>query len=188
MTPDCFNILVARAANEGIPVAAIARILQRPFAEISESLRSALAYGQIGQMPKPDWPPDAKWTGRLPTVPRALNAADIEFDVKKRFRLTRLEAGFTVVLLTHDCVDKAQLHGVIERQRRSRQVRLDNQEATNPKMVDVMICKLRKKLKAVEETLVIQTNWGQGYFFEPDTKQRIFALVGVQDASGPQTQ
>jgi len=181
MPLDQLSVVISRAANEGVPVASIARILQRPFDEISDNLRASLACGQITQMPKADWPPGGKWTDRLPTIPRSLNADDIEFHVKHAFRLTKLEAGFMMVLLTHDCADKERLHSVIEQQRMSRQMRPDKQETTDPKMVDVMICKLRKKLKTADETLIIQTSWGKGYFFEPDIKQRIFGLIGVHD-------
>lgn len=185
MAAEPLNDFASRAANEGIPVAAIARIFQQPFGDVSAHLRIALACGQISQMPKPDWPPGAKWSDRSPTIPRSLHADDIEFHVKKLFRLTKLEVGFMMVLLTHDCADKDRLHGVVEQQRQSRQQRPDTQETTDPKMVDVMICKLRKKLRAVNEQVAIQTSWGKGYFFEPETKRLVSELIGAFDASHP---
>ena len=176
--------VITRAANEGIPTAAIARIVQRDFDEVCESLTNALATGDIGSMPKADWPPTARWSDRLPTVPRSANSADVEFQCRKAFKLTNLEAGFMMVLLRCECADKERLHNVIEQQRLSRANQPDKMELTDPKMVDVMICKLRKKLKLVDGEFIISTSWGKGYYIEPVVKQRIFALIGGPYGTG----
>lgn len=181
--------VVTRAANEGIPIAAIARVIQQPFDMISEALRFALARGQIGSMPRPDWPPAAKWSERLPTSPRSANPEDVEFACRKVFRLTSLEAGFMMVLLRYECADKERLHNVIEQQRQARAQMPSTTELTDPKMVDVMICKLRKKLKNVAEEFVVVTSWGKGYYFEPAVKQKIYAMIGgpygTSEGGGP---
>lgn len=178
------STVAIRAANEGIPVAAIARIVQLPFDTITETLHDALASGQIGSMPRPDWPPQAAWNERLPSVPRSANAEDVEFQCRNLFKLTKLEAGFMMVLLRYDCADKEKLHGVIEQQRSSRPLRPDKQEATDPKMVDVIICKLRKKLKTVDPTIVVQTSWGHGYYLDPAVKSHVFSKIGGPYGTG----
>jgi|HubBroStandDraft_2_1064218.scaffolds.fasta_scaffold295993_2 hypothetical protein len=176
--------IAARAANEGIPVAAIARIVEHPYEEVVDTLKEAHARGEIGEMPKPDWPPAAPWSARLPSVPRSANHEDVEFQCRRAFKLTNLEAGFMMVLLRCECADKDKLHNVIESQRRSRQNLPDSSELTDPKMVDVMICKLRKKLKDLDPKFMISTSWGKGYYFEAAVKQQIFALIGGPYATG----
>lgn len=176
---DHFSVpVMVRAANEGIPVAAIARITQRPFDAVVEVLQQAFQHGQIGELPKPDWPPAAKWSDHLPSTPRSANAEDVEFQCRKVFRLTALEAGFMMVLLRCECADKEKLHNVIEQQRTCRSHQPDSMELTDPKMVDVMICKLRKKLREAGFPECIQTSWGKGYYIEPSVKQNIFAKIG----------
>lgn len=186
--PASVATLAVRAANEGVPIAAIARIIQTPFDQVSQHLKYALDCGKIGQMPKPDWPPNAPWGDRLPSVPRTAHSDDTEFQCKKVFKMTKLEAAFMMVLLRHDCIEKEKLHGVVEDQRAKRQTRPDNQEATDPKMVDVIICKLRKKLRDVDPTLVLTTSWGSGYYFEPPVKRAIFAKLGDPYAGRPAVQ
>lgn len=180
--------VAVRAANEGVPVAAIARIVETPYEEIAVTLRSALSRGEIGQMPKADWPPALGWSDRLPSVPRSANADDVEFQCRKKFRLTNLEAGFMMVLLRYECADKDRLHNVIEQQRHERAHEPDNMELTDPKMVDVMICKLRKKLRENGFPDCIETSWGKGYYIEPATKQKIFGLIGGPYACGPEVE
>ena len=174
-----------RSANEGIPVGAIARIVQKPFGAIHECLRQAFAVGRISTIPKSDWPPGGKWDTRTPTVPRAYNADDLEFHCRKVFKLTLLEAGFMTALLRYDCANKERLHQVVEGQRMKRQQRPDKLELTDMKIVDVIVCKMRKKLRETDPEVVLTTSWGKGYYFEPAIKDRIFKLIGGIYASGP---
>src|ERR1019366_1812457 len=176
--PQTLITLISRAANEGVPVGAIARIVHQEYEEVAFILRGALCLGQIGEMPKPDWPPAAAWASRLPSIPRSANSEDVEFQCRKAFHLTNLEVGFMVVLLRSECADKDKLHNVIEQRRAARATRVDSSELTDPKMVDVMICKLRKKLRDVDPVFVISTSWGKGYYFEAAVKQKIFAMIG----------
>jgi hypothetical protein len=170
------------AANEGIPVCAIARIIAFPSADVYEVLNLAKSIGSIAQLPRADWPPGIKVQDRLPSIPLP-GDDDLQFMCKKTFKLTGLEAGFLVVLLKHRQVEKSRLHNIVEQQRMTRQSQPNNQEATDPKMVDVMICKLRKKLKVVDKALKIETIWGGGYYIEAAMKPRIIAHVnGVEDA------
>lgn len=176
---DDQSVIARRAANEGIPIAAIARVLQKPFDLIAANLRRDHSLGLIGEVPRPDWPGAEKWDARMPTVPRTANIEDMEFACRQFFKLTRLEAGFLVVLLRYACAEKAQLHAVIETQRTERPLQPDTHEVTDQKMVDVMICKLRKKLANAGFDGTVQTSWGKGYYIEPEAKGRIYQAVGV---------
>lgn len=170
------------AANEGIPVAAIARIIQQPIDVAYEILKDAKARGSIADVPRPDWPPGVRVNDRLPSVPLPSDQ-DLAFLCGKAFKLTALEAGFLVALLKNRQVEKGRLHGIVEHKRNTRPSQPDHMEATDPKMVDVMICKLRKKLKTVDPKLKIETVWGTGYYIEADMKPRIIShLDGADNA------
>jgi DNA-binding winged helix-turn-helix (wHTH) protein len=174
--------IAANAANEGIPVAAIARILNTPIEDVYGSLKEQKSRGVIGDMPRADWPPGVAIHSRIPT-PTSPSDDDLQFMCKKTFHLTTLEAGFLVVLLRHRQVEKTRLHNIVEQQRSTRANQPSRTEATDPKMVDVMICKLRKKLKVIDTALKIATIWGGGYYIENDVKPLILAYVnGVPDA------
>jgi hypothetical protein len=176
MKPLDVNAISVAAANEGIPIAAIARILTVPYSDVLELLQDAQMLGRIVDLPKSDWPPGVRQADRIPRLAdRTEN--DIAFLCAKAFRLTVLEAAFLVTLLKHKHVDKARLHLVVENQRNSRMYAPSQMEATDPKMVDVMICKLRKKLKAVRNGLHIDTVWGSGYFITPEQKDAIMELI-----------
>lgn len=162
------------AANEGIPVCAIARIIAFPSADVYEVLNLAKSIGSIAQLPRADWPPGIKVQDRLPSIPLP-GDDDLQFMCKKTFKLTGLEAGFLVVLLKHRQVEKSRLHNIVEQQRMTRQSQPNNQEATDPKMVDVMICKLRKKLKP--HAIEIETLWGLGYLIAPKSRELAVSLL-----------
>jgi hypothetical protein len=80
-----------------------------------------------------------------------------------------------LVLVKREEADKATLHRVIETQRAARVNRPDTFEETNPKMVDVMVCNLRKKLKPF--ALTINTLWGRGYYLDAQDRQRVLSFV-----------
>lgn len=174
-TPQATSVAVA-AANEGIPVAAIARILREPMGDVYELLNVEKSRGSIADLPRADWPPGTKINDRVPSISLP-NDDDLAFLCKKTFKLTALEAGFLVVLLKHRQVEKSRLHNIVEQQRMTRSTQPNSNDPTDPKMVDVMICKLRKKLKAVDVVLRIETIWGGGYYIETLVKPLIIAHV-----------
>jgi hypothetical protein len=178
--------IAARAAIEGIPVAAIGRILAHPFEVVVNTLKYQLSVGNIVEIPRADWPPTAKLSDRVPTVARRRSDADVDFACRKILKLTSLEAAFLTTLLKVERADKSTLHQVIEAQRFKRQAQPDAREITDPKMVDVMICKLRKKLVDKGFGNVIVTIWGGGYYVEPDRKAALLAhLFPDGDGHGP---
>lgn len=179
-------VFASRAANEGIPIGAISRILQTGFDTIVHSLRRDKDLGLIGTVPRADWPPGQHWDARLPSCARSANVDDVTFACRQVFKLTNLEAGFLLVLLRYQCAEKFKLHTVIEQHRTTRAFRPNAQETTDPKMVDVMICKLRKKLREYDDTIKIETAWGKGYYIEPDIKDAIYTHLGVNHGFEPE--
>jgi len=170
---ECIAFAV-RAAAEGVPVGVIARAIGQPYDRVLAYLQRAKALGAITDIPRADWPNDHMPRER-PKTPMPVE--EVEFLCRRTFHLTNLEAGFLVVLLRCLFAEKEKLHAVIELQRNTRHLRPDKQEITDPKMVDVMICKLRKKLAACNPDLTVSTSWGKGYFLEPQVKDLLHRLI-----------
>jgi hypothetical protein len=162
-------LIAVRLALEGVPVAAIARALLFPSPDIRETLQYHLDIGSIVEMPASDWAPTARRADRLPAFLGVIPEAVQLNSCQRLLKLTRLEAGFMLVLLKRDEADKDTLHYVIETQRALRRSRLNNSETTDPKMVDVVICKLRKKLKPLG--INIKTLWGRGYYLNEESRK-----------------
>lgn len=55
----------------------------------------------------------------------------------------------------------------------------DNEPA--PKIIDVFICHIRKKLKPFG--LSVETRWGQGYFLTQDTKAAVREIMAPAEAA-----
>lgn len=166
---------VIRLADEGIPVRAIARGTRLPSAEIYEILRDAIARGAIVEMPRDDWPIGSSRGQRAAFNGTPLeDEAALQFACARCFKATRLEAAILAVLLKRNEVTKQQLHFVIE-QMRPGDTRDNNREPTDPKMVDVIICHLRKKLRTPEIT--IKTVWGIGYLIPHADREKAMNIL-----------
>lgn len=177
-----YDLIAARLAHEGVPVSAIARALGKPSSDVRECLDYHLEIGGITEMPVSDWPPTARRADRLPAFLQKEPEKIQLLSCQRVLKLTPLEAGFILVLLKRDEADKDTLHYVIETQRNMR--RADNPEATDKKMVDVIICKLRRKL--VKFKVEIKTIWGRGYYIDEKGRQRLEdLLVNGVSASAP---
>jgi hypothetical protein len=164
-----------RLANEGIPVNVIARGLEIAAGDVRAVLEEALAAGRITEMPAADWPPTARRADHLPPHIAAARDADLVTSFMRAFKLTKLMASFMLVLVKREEADKMTLHRVIEAQRATRANRPNNSEETDPKMVDVVICNLRKKLKAFG--IKINTLWGRGYYLDAQDRHNALSLV-----------
>jgi DNA-binding response OmpR family regulator len=171
---DTFAVAV-RLADEGIPVRAIARATHLPSEDVYEALREAILRGSIVDMPRDDWPPGnsrsqrSVFNGTPLEQEQALKCACARF-----FKTSPLEAAMLALMLKRTEVTKQQLHLTIEENRLGK-------EQTDPKMVDVMICKLRKKLKLHD--VEIETMWGIGYLISSAHRERaIQKLLAAHEA------
>lgn len=159
------NIIV-RMADEGIPVAAIVRVLKVPANDVRDTLHKAQAKGIILAMPRDDWPRGSRREDRLPdTVPVELTAEECILSIMRTFGLTPAQATMFAVLLKRPEAARTTLHLAIQR---------TDGDLTDPKIVDVIICKLRKKLPLGIE---VKTIWGRGYYIPRDSKQRALAVL-----------
>jgi len=158
------NKVMLRLADDGVPVRVIARGLNIPSDEIREALEEAILTGDILEIPRDDWPPGTKRLNRQPGFNSKESDADVVVACQRAMKLTRLEANILAVLIRAPQASKEVLHHTVEQQRQNRSSRPDNPEPTDPKIVDVVICKLRKRLR--EFKVEIKTIWGHGYYMD----------------------
>jgi hypothetical protein len=174
-TPELAKFTVdvmTRLADEGIPLKAIARITKFPCDHVVEVLREALEAGTIIFMPKTDWPIGSTRDDRAPLhLAPALDPDTVTINVIQCFRLTKLEAALFLLLVKRREVTRDILH------KATMQRRSPSADDTDPKIVDVMICKLRKKL--IQFDLRIDTIWSCGYTMSPE--HRIKAAKILED-------
>lgn len=172
--PCHFDIAV-RMADEGIPVLAIARATAIPSTDIYQALREAISKGLIVEMPKDDWPAKSTRDTRIVLESTILNNEDkLRFACVRYFKTSPLEAAMLALMLKRDEVTKEQLHAVVEN------ARPPGREITEIKIVDVMICKLRKKLR--DHKVDIATMWGVGYFINHENRERCLQqLLSLQE-------
>jgi hypothetical protein len=180
--PRDMSLIAMRLAVEGVPIAAIARAIGHPSSDVRDTLEYHLEIGSITEMPIADWPPTARRSDHMPAFLQKEPEKIQLFSCQRALGLTRLEAGFMLVLLKREEADKETLHFVIETQRALRRTRPDSVESTDVKMVDVVICKLRKKLKLVNAK--IDTLWGHGYYLDEKSRDTIEALLLEVKISG----
>lgn len=169
--PVTNEAVAIRMADEGIPVRAIARAIKVCSSDVYEILRDALASGQIVEIPKDDWPPGSARSSRTAFNGTPLeNDEALKFACARIFKATRLEAAILAVMLKRTEVTKQQLHIVIEQNRPT-----EGRDETDPKMVDVIICHLRKKFRKHE--LSIETVWGIGYLIPAADREKAIAML-----------
>lgn len=165
-------VLAARLADEGLPVRAIARSLKIPSEDVRSMLHDALAEGTIVEFPRDDWPPGQKRNSFGPALDTFIaSEEDMRAACSRYFGTTHQQAIVLTVLLKRPEATKEQLHQAIER------ARPDGKEPTHIKLVDVLICILRRKLK--EFNYSIKTMWGTGYFME--AKDRVRAVKELNE-------
>lgn len=168
-TIPLFEAIAVRLAHERVPVRAIARTLRLPSEKIYELLRSAIEGAVIVEMPRDDWPTTAIAANRVQSETLQDESA-LRIACIKAFKVTPQEAAVLAVLLRRDHVTKEQVHSIIESTRR-----LSASDATDLKQVDVVICKIRKKVKA--HYIVIETLWNTGFCISQAIRTHVTKLL-----------
>lgn len=172
-----------RMANEGLPIGAIARALAAPGTDVRSVLVDALQLGKILEMPPPDWPPTARRSDRVPSIAppspqewlRKISEDKLTISCCKVFKLTPLQGSVFSLLMRHKEVTKEMIHMVIEHRR---QLKKPSNEETEIKMVDVVICHIRRRLKRFNGNKPpITTLWGSGYYIPSDFKNKAVELI-----------
>lgn len=84
------------------------------------------------------------------------------------FSLTGNEARAFGVLLNRDVANRDMIMHALYGGK-------SDADVAEPKIVDVFICKTRKKLKRFG--IEIKTQWGQGYYLDAETKRRVLGMM-----------
>lgn len=175
--PPALIPFAIRLANEGVPLAVIARSFKQPMEIVRTTLDDAYAAGSLTEIPRADWPPTARRADRLPSnSPKPVEEEALLVNSMKVFGTTRVQGALLAVLLKRDEVSKETLHGAIEHQRMRRlQKPIDMENETDMKMVDVVICHLRKKLKP--HNIAITTIRGFGFYMTRNDRHQALGLI-----------
>lgn len=178
--PLTLEPIAVRLAHEGIPIAAIARAMFRSTAAVREAVASAKDNGTLSEIPPHDWPPSARRHDRLPCTTRGtLSDEDLMNVTMRLFTITRLQACILITLLRRDTPTKQTLHNAIESRRVGNMRKPHNLKETDMKLVEVVICHLRKRLK--KHRVAIKTSWSNGYYIEPEHKAKV--IKQIEDAN-----
>lgn len=159
--------IIIGLAYEGVPVMAMARAMHLPANEISEVVDDAVTRGIIVRAPAQDWPSGSRFIRHPLFGAPSVDEAALLVAAVKLFNLTRLQASLFLALVRRKLCPRDMLHELIESRRPV------NSEPTDPKIIDVAICNLRKRLG---DTYVIATVRGCG-FVMPDEYRRKAAAV-----------
>lgn len=168
--------IATRLADEGVPVRAIARSLQVHPTPVRVALDNSIFEGRIIDMPRDDWPPGASRAQHLPVNRRKLSDDETNSLLRQTFSFTRTEAAMFLPLLTKPGAhSKEALHHMAYN---------GSDGGPEIKIVDVMICKIRKKLNAFgnqnnipDFALHLKTVWGDGYKLTSEGHALIEALI-----------
>jgi hypothetical protein len=163
---------VIRLADEGVPVSAIARALRIGAGVIRQILANAVEAGMIAEISPMDWPVGQARDARTPAINTHVSSIVDDktiFACLKAFKVTKLQATALALLIRRKEVTKAMIHHVVEQRRPA------NSEETDPKMVDVVICNLRKRIKPYNLTIV--TVWSCGYYMLPEDRLRAAEMI-----------
>lgn len=179
--PEPVITIAIALADEGVPVAAIARSIKQPSEDVRLAIREAIDAGRIVEMPRDDWPPHLRRAERLPSNGQVHTDEQLAVYCRRMFSLTQLEATVLVPLLKRDEASKSSLHSAIQAGRSARCHA--SVEETDPKMVDVVICKMRKKLRG--HSIEIKTLWAKGYFIERATRRLVFEMLAAYLSGHP---
>ncbi len=180
MVLDALDDLIVRMADEGVPIGAISRIAQLPSVEFRPILHGAVTDGRLLELPREDWPPAVRRIDRVPQLSEARMAKarakhtisdddTVLLGLAEVFKATRLQAKVLLKLLRRGQCTKEMLHDTVEDNRGN------PSEPTQGKIVQVMICHLRKKLKPFG--LAIKTKHGIGYSMVVEDRRRIVELL-----------
>ncbi len=162
--------IIGRMAYEGVPIRAIARVVKHPSDEVRAVVNDALANGAIIEFPPEDWPTGEPRNAHTSAVAfKKMYEEDLVMLCKRFFNIPPLQAAMLAVLIRRDQVSRETLHNVVEQRRKT------NKEDTDPKIVDVIICNMRKNL--AKHDLTIRTIWSYGYCMEPDMRRKANALL-----------
>lgn len=173
-----FARVAVQLADEGVPIKAIVRSLDTDRDEVREVLRNAVREGYIVEMPREDWPAGTPRSKRVPLHNRknigSIRDDSAEYLVLMRvFKTTLQQSKVLLKLIRRDECTKEVLHSAVTLDRAS----ID--EVTDIKIIDVIICNLRKKLKPFD--IVVDTIHSCGYSMPNESRQKALELISNRE-------
>jgi hypothetical protein len=169
--------IVERLAYEGVPVAALSRAIQLSRPKVYGVLRNALEAGRLTEIPAADWPPGQHKRARMGSGRTSqVDSNVVLLKIMQSFELTRQQALLMREMLVRPQATREQLY-------EAAQLAHEHGEDTEPKIVQVVICKLRRRL--VKHRIKIHTIWSGGYYITRDHRLRIFAQIKVDGNTDP---
>src|SRR6516164_7314977 len=167
------NRTIINLAYEGVLQRAIARALQLPANEVGEVVAEAVARGIIVGPSESEWPQGS----RAPRHPAFAGPPIDEgtlLAAAQSLALTKTQATLFLAPVRRKFCTKEILHDIVESRRWA------HSTPTDRKIVGVMICSIRKRLKG---RYIIQTVQGSGYFIPDDDRRRaaehLLGCIGV---------
>lgn len=172
--------IAVRMAREGVPVQVISRTLQLPADRVDLILQRALDTGALRALPARDWAVDTEAAARecggddgstfgppediLPFVPALM----VEFDIPRAPAI-----GLAMLMERRFCA-RTELYRAVARS-----------GASDPKTLDIAICRLRPRLQP--HGLEIVTHYGVGYEITAAVQAELRTRVArrIRDGSPP---
>src|SRR6516225_8173216 len=168
------NRTIINLAYEGVPQRAIARALQLPANEVVEVVADAVARGIIVGPSESEWPQGSRAPRHPSFAGPPVDEATLLIAATQSLALTKTQAALFLALVRRKFCTKEILHDIVESRRWA------HSTPTDRKIVGVMICSIRKRLKG---RYIIQTVQGSGYFIPDDDRRRaaehLLGCIGV---------
>jgi len=168
------NRTIINLAYEGVPQRAIARALQLPANEVGEVVAGAVARGIIVRPSESEWPQGSRAPRHPSFAGPPVDEARLLIAATQSLALTKTQAALFLALVRRKFCTKEILHDIVESRRWA------HSTPTDRKIVGVMICSIRKRLKG---RYIIQTVQGSGYFIQDDDRRRaaehLLGCIGV---------
>lgn len=95
-----------------------------------------------------------------------------EIPIPRVFGLTGKESMLLQILVARPTVKKTDLMSIYE-------VNYASEEVPEIKIIDVFVCKMRKKLQPFDIT--IRTHWGNGYFLSTEDREKVKNMASVEN-------
>jgi hypothetical protein len=174
--------IVTVFARQGIAISTIARAMAIPTERVTGMCERAKAGGELQMLP-PAMPNDPRHAllAELTNLRAQLDDARAEI---REFKNQKNDVGEFFSGVAKMTPSEAKVVGAIARYGRASKSTLyhalygglGDDEQREPKIVDVMVCKLRKKLR--QHNIEIETIWGVGYTMDPESVARLRELAG----------
>src|SRR5262245_4762558 len=161
--------IAVRLANEGVPVRAIARIVQLPSAEVREQLEAAKYHGYLIEIPGEDWPVGLRRERRLHHLAKlvsnkpSISLSQLHAAIRTTYKLSPVELQILVILLSN-----AEMHRTSSNLLAANDLRVTS--------LHMNVSRLRRRLAPFG--LQIQTLYGDGYHMSAVDRRQTLSILG----------